>query len=62
MGLALAQHFGQIALWVHVQKQHFFAVHCQTCADTVHAGTFPDAALLVGDGNDLCCLQFGFLL
>ena len=62
MRLALAQHLGQITLGVHVQKQDLFAVHCQACADAVHAGAFPDAAFLIGDGNDLCFRHFGFLL
>lgn len=43
-------------------KTEELAVHCQACADAVHAGAFPDAAFLIGDGNDLCFRHFGFLL
>ena len=62
MGLSLAQHFGQIALRVHVQQQNLFSVDGQSRTDTVDAGAFADAALLIGDGYDLCFRHLGLLL
>ena len=47
MGLALAQHLGQVALGVHIQQQDFLSLQRKAGSQVVDGGAFADAALLV---------------
>lgn len=54
MGLSKPQHFGQVPLRVNIQQKNLFALHRKASAQVIHSRAFPDAALLIGNGNDLC--------
>ena len=61
-GMATIPFLREIALRVNIQKQDLVSILGKSRADAVHAGAFADAALLVGNGNNLCFRHIGFLL
>ena len=51
--LGIAQADRQTSLWVSVDQQDFLSGLCQTDSKIGTGGGFANAALLVGDGDDL---------
>jgi hypothetical protein len=47
VGLALAQHLGQVALGVYVQHEDFLSTHSKTGPQVIDGGAFAHAALLI---------------
>ena len=47
MGLALAQHLGEIVLGSCIQKQNLFVVQCNASPQVIDGGAFTNAAFLV---------------
>ena len=59
MGLALAQHLGEVALGVHIQQQDFLPLQREAGSQVVDGGAFADAALLVCYADYLWFRHFG---
>ena len=59
VGLALAQHFGEVALGGNVYQQDALSVHSQPSAQIEHGRAFSDTAFLVRYRDYFCVCHMG---